>query len=79
MAKKTGLRSDGISKARVLGRRLALQTIDLRGTLSHAAGYKRDWANELHPAKSGFSSVATRLPPWSEQPTSSVRHAASTN
>jgi lysophospholipase L1-like esterase len=35
--------------------------VDLRRTLSHAAGYKRDWANELHPTKSGFSSVAAKI------------------
>ncbi len=35
--------------------------VDLRGTLSHASGYKRDWANELHPTKSGFSAVANKI------------------
>jgi hypothetical protein len=35
--------------------------VDLRGTLSHAAGYKHDWANELHPTKSGFSAVANKI------------------
>jgi lysophospholipase L1-like esterase len=45
-------RSDGFGHVRY---------VDLRGTLSHAAGYKRDWANELHPTRSGFSSVADRI------------------
>ena len=31
--------------------------VDLRDTLSHASGYKRDWANELHPDR-GFSAIA---------------------
>lgn len=35
--------------------------VDLRRTLSHAAGYKRDWANELHPTRSGFSLVAAKI------------------
>ena len=35
--------------------------VDLRGTLSHSSGYKRDWANELHPTKSGFSAVANKI------------------
>lgn len=35
--------------------------VDLRGTLSHSAGYRRDWANELHPTKSGFSAVANKI------------------
>jgi len=35
--------------------------VDLRDTLSHAAGYKRDWANELHPTKSGFAAVADKI------------------
>jgi lysophospholipase L1-like esterase len=45
-------RSDGFEHVRY---------VDLRGTLSRAAGYKRDWANELHPTKSGFSSVADKI------------------
>jgi lysophospholipase L1-like esterase len=35
--------------------------VDLRDTLSHAEGYKRDWANELHPTRSGFSEVAGKI------------------
>jgi lysophospholipase L1-like esterase len=35
--------------------------VDLRDTLSHSSGYKRDWANELHPTKSGFSAVANKI------------------
>jgi hypothetical protein len=35
--------------------------VDLRGTLSQGAGYKDDWANELHPTKSGFRAVAARI------------------
>jgi hypothetical protein len=35
--------------------------VDLRGTLSHAAAYKRDWANELHPTERGFRAVALKI------------------
>jgi lysophospholipase L1-like esterase len=35
--------------------------VDLRGTLSNAANYKRDWANELHPAERGFRSIAQKI------------------
>jgi lysophospholipase L1-like esterase len=35
--------------------------VDLRGTLSHAAAYKRDWANELHPTERGFKAVAQKI------------------
>jgi lysophospholipase L1-like esterase len=45
-------RSDGFGHVRY---------VDLRDTLSHGAGYKRDWANELHPSKSGFSAVANKI------------------
>ncbi len=35
--------------------------VDLRGTLSNTAAYKKDWANELHPTERGFSLVAKRF------------------
>lgn len=35
--------------------------VDLRGTLSNAAGYRTWWANELHPTAAGFSAVAARF------------------
>jgi hypothetical protein len=42
--------------------------VDLRGTLSNAADYKKYWANELHPTgggllggKDGFGAVAARF------------------
>jgi lysophospholipase L1-like esterase len=35
--------------------------VDLRGTLSSTAGYKRDWANELHPTVRGFKAVAQKI------------------
>jgi hypothetical protein len=35
--------------------------VDLRGTLSNGAGYKRDWANELHPTERGFRAVALKV------------------
>ena len=35
--------------------------IDLRGTLSQGAGYKDDWANELHPTKHGFRVVGAKI------------------
>jgi lysophospholipase L1-like esterase len=35
--------------------------VDLRGTLSNAAAYKRDWANELHPTERGFRAVALKI------------------
>jgi hypothetical protein len=34
--------------------------VDLRGVL-HAPDYKADWANELHPTRSGFEEVAARI------------------
>jgi hypothetical protein len=35
--------------------------LDLRSTLRNGAGYKNDWGNELHPTRSGFSSVAKKF------------------
>jgi lysophospholipase L1-like esterase len=35
--------------------------VDLRGTLSQGPGYKADWANELHPTKDGFRTVAAKI------------------
>lgn len=35
--------------------------VDLRGTLSNAANYKRDWDNELHPTTRGFKAVAEKI------------------
>ena len=35
--------------------------VNLRGTLSQGAGYKEDWANELHPTQEGFRAVASRI------------------
>jgi lysophospholipase L1-like esterase len=35
--------------------------VDLRNTLSAGSGYKRDWANELHPTERGFRMVADRI------------------
>jgi lysophospholipase L1-like esterase len=35
--------------------------VDLRGTLSNGATYKRDWANELHPTERGFKAVADKI------------------
>ncbi|HET9317653.1 MAG TPA: hypothetical protein VFQ51_18820 [Vicinamibacteria bacterium] len=35
--------------------------VDLRNTLTSGAGYKNDWANELHPTKSGFRAVAAKI------------------
>ncbi|PYT01404.1 MAG: hypothetical protein DMF63_00715 [Acidobacteria bacterium] len=36
--------------------------LDLRGTLKNApATYKKDWANELHPSKSGFDLVTKKF------------------
>ena len=35
--------------------------VDLRGTLSNLAAYKRDWANELHPTERGFRAVALKI------------------
>jgi lysophospholipase L1-like esterase len=35
--------------------------LDLRGTLSGDATYKKDWANELHPTGRGFEIVADRF------------------
>jgi hypothetical protein len=38
-----------------------VRDVDLRGTLTNAAGYKRDWANELHPTERGFRAVAQKI------------------
>lgn len=35
--------------------------VNLRGTLSNGAQYKRYWANELHPTKGGFKLVADKF------------------
>jgi len=35
--------------------------VNLRGTLSNGAQYKRYWANELHPTKAGFKLVADKF------------------
>lgn len=35
--------------------------LDLRGTLAAGAGYKKDWANELHPSNGGFAKVARKF------------------
>lgn len=35
--------------------------LDLRKTLNSGPGYKKDWANELHPSGSGFSSVTAKF------------------
>ena len=35
--------------------------LDLRGTLTTGAGYKRAWANELHPTKDGFQAVTKKF------------------
>jgi hypothetical protein len=35
--------------------------VNLRDTLSSGANYKNDWANELHPTKSGFRAVAAKI------------------
>ena len=35
--------------------------VDLRGTLQSAAGYKRDWDNELHPTERGFRAIALKI------------------
>jgi lysophospholipase L1-like esterase len=35
--------------------------VDLRGTLTQGAGYKADWANELHPTREGFRAVAAKI------------------
>jgi lysophospholipase L1-like esterase len=35
--------------------------VNLRGTLSRGAGYKADWANELHPTPEGFRAVAAKI------------------
>jgi hypothetical protein len=35
--------------------------VDVRGTLSRGADYKRWWANELHPTARGFGAVADRF------------------
>lgn len=35
--------------------------VDLRGTLSNGAGYRRDWGNELHPTRGGFEKVGQRF------------------
>ncbi len=35
--------------------------VDLRGELTNGPTYKSDWANELHPSKSGFEKVTKRF------------------
>lgn len=35
--------------------------LDLRGTLPAGAGYKKFWANELHPTERGFSMIAAKF------------------
>lgn len=35
--------------------------VNLRGTLRTGPGYKRLWANELHPTPQGFSLVAKKF------------------
>ena len=35
--------------------------LDLRHTLKNDAAYKKDWANELHPSKSGFDLVTKKF------------------
>jgi lysophospholipase L1-like esterase len=35
--------------------------VNLRGTLVNGDGYKKDWANELHPSQSGFHLVTAAL------------------
>ncbi len=35
--------------------------LDLRGTLAGGAGYRKDWANELHPSGRGFAKVARKF------------------
>ncbi|MBI5590765.1 MAG: hypothetical protein HY881_09805 [Deltaproteobacteria bacterium] len=35
--------------------------IDLRNTLSSGAGYKKYWANELHPNGDGFARVTEKF------------------
>ncbi|HVL68109.1 MAG TPA: SGNH/GDSL hydrolase family protein [Vicinamibacterales bacterium] len=35
--------------------------VDLRGTLSNGPGYRRWWANELHPTPRGFAAVAEKF------------------
>jgi len=35
--------------------------IDLRNTLAHGAGYKKFWANELHPNGDGFAKVTEKF------------------
>lgn len=35
--------------------------IDLRNTLSHGTGYKKFWANELHPNEDGFARVTEKF------------------
>jgi lysophospholipase L1-like esterase len=47
-----------LTQARGLGH---VRHVDLRGTLSHAAAYKRDWANELHPTERGYKAVAGKI------------------
>ena len=43
--------------------------VDLRGTLSNDASYREDWGNELHPSKSGFRLVASRIAATIRAPT----------
>jgi len=35
--------------------------LDLRGTLKNDTTYKKDWANELHPSKTGFDLVTKKF------------------
>jgi lysophospholipase L1-like esterase len=35
--------------------------VDLRRVLTNGSGYKRDWANELHPTEDGFARVASEF------------------
>ena len=35
--------------------------VDLRGTLKNGTGYRRHWANELHPTSSGFRKIAAKF------------------
>ena len=35
--------------------------VDLRRTLASDAGYKKDWANELHPTGRGFEAVTAKI------------------
>jgi hypothetical protein len=35
--------------------------VNLRGTLSQGAAYRKDWVNELHPTREGFRAVAAKI------------------